>query len=333
MRLEPHRQLPRLEAALAGARHHVVQLQARGAEQLPRDVELYPRCRLELRILVVAQVHLLVAPGISHHAPAVARQIGAVDDQGADRALARRLFELVGPASVIGHDARVEEFRILRRRLVDDHQQHLAFDVHALEIVPAVFRRLDAIADEDDGRVDVDPGGLGLVVGHVVIAELQIQRTAVFRLQGGSRRRQCVHAGEFDLLQVAAAVPRRFQAVEREFRGDVLCRNVAAPRTGPAALEQVIRQKAHVRTNALGIDAPHGGRHVDGKPEFRGRVRARPCTGGQPRGNTQDERGRRERLHCSLPVDEMRKITASRAPQQVSSARLPSPRRRSVTPK
>ncbi len=112
--------------------------------------------------------------------------------------------------------------------------------------------------------------GLGLVVGDVVVAEFQVQRSAVFRLQGGGRRRQGVHAGEFDLLQIAAVVPRGLQAVQRKLRGDVLRRNVAAARAGAAALEQIVRQKTHMRADVLRVDAAHGGRHVGGQPQFRG---------------------------------------------------------------
>ena len=54
VRLQPHGQLTRLEAARAGQRHHVVQLETRRREQLPRHLQLDPGRRLELRIAIVA---------------------------------------------------------------------------------------------------------------------------------------------------------------------------------------------------------------------------------------------------------------------------------------
>ncbi len=266
------RQFPRLEPTCAGACHHLVQAESRGTEQLPRHIELYPRRRLELRIPVVAQVHLFTAPGIAHHPPAVAREIGTMNDQNSDRTLARRFLELVRPASVIGHSLRVEEFWILRRRLVDDHQQHLALDVHALEIVPAIFGRLDAVADENDGRIDIGAVRLSLVAGHVILAQFQVDGLSMLRLQGEARRGQCPHTGEFDLLHISAVVPRRSQSIQRKLRGDVLRRDVAAARTGAPPLEEIVRQEPHMRADAFRVDAPHRGGHIDGQPQVRCRV-------------------------------------------------------------
>src|ERR1039458_8981885 len=105
---------------------------------------------LELGFAVAGQVRLLIAPRVMHHLPAVAREVGTVDDQRAERPLAGRFLELVGPAPVIGQGLRVEEFWILRRRFVDEYQNDLALDVDAFVVVPAVLRRLDAVADEEE---------------------------------------------------------------------------------------------------------------------------------------------------------------------------------------
>ncbi len=240
VRREAHRQFPGLEFPRTRARQHVVEFQARRREQFARHVELYPRRGLELGVLIVGCVHLLVAPGTAHHAPPIAREIGAMNDQGADRALARRLFEFVGPTPVIGQRPRIEELGVFGRRLVHDDQHDLALDVHPLEVVPAILGCNDAVADEHDGRIDVHAVRLPLIAGHVVLAEFQLQRAAVLRVQGGGRCRQRVHAGELDFLQVAAVVARRLQAIQGELRGNVLRGDVAAAGTGAASLEQVV---------------------------------------------------------------------------------------------
>ena len=106
-----------------------------------------------------------------------------MDDESPDCTLARRFLELVCPSAVVGHRFGLEEVRVGGRRLVDDHQYHLALDVRAFEIVPAIFRRLYSISDEDDRRIDVDCVGLRLIVGDVVVAELEVQWCSVRRQQ------------------------------------------------------------------------------------------------------------------------------------------------------
>ena len=91
MRLEAHRQLARLEFARSRQRHHVLQLQARRLEDAPCRVELNPRGSLELGVMVVAQVHLLVAPGAAHDLPRVTGEVGAMNDERAHGAHARGL--------------------------------------------------------------------------------------------------------------------------------------------------------------------------------------------------------------------------------------------------
>ncbi len=242
---------------------------------MPRHVVLDPRCRLELRVLVVAEVNLLAAPGIAHHFPAIAGQIRAMNDQRANRPFARRLLEFVGPAPVISEGLPIEEFRILRGRLVHDHQHHLALDVHALVIVPGIFRRLDAVADKHDRRVDIDAVGLRLVADHEVIGELQGERVALRRLQRRRGGRLGLHADEIDSLQIAAVIAGGLQAVQRKLRRNVVGRNVAAACSGAAPLEQIIGQESHVRSDSPCVDALHC--RIDGG--WQPQLRRRPCRG------------------------------------------------------
>src|ERR1700753_2797963 len=136
--MEAPRQLARLEVAAVRGRHHVVELEPRRLEQLARHLELDPGRGLELGLMILSEIYALAAPRAPHDSPAIARKIGAVDDEGADRALARRLLELVGPAPVIRERLSLEEARILRGRLVDDHQRDLALEVDTLVAVPAI---------------------------------------------------------------------------------------------------------------------------------------------------------------------------------------------------
>ena len=101
-----------------------------------------------------------------------------MNDQHAQRAPACRFFELVGPSAVVGESLAVEKMIVIRWRLVDDDEQDFAFDVDALVIIPLILRRIDAVAHEDDGSVDVVARCTGLVLGHVVFAVLQVDGRA-----------------------------------------------------------------------------------------------------------------------------------------------------------
>ena len=58
-------------------------------------------------------------------------------------------------------------------RVIDQHHNDLAPDVHALEIVPPVFGRHDAIAHKNQVGFDVDRGFKALGPGHKVIGEFE----------------------------------------------------------------------------------------------------------------------------------------------------------------
>ena len=75
-------------------------------------------------------------------------------DHGADRALTRHFFELVGPPAVISHGLSAEStlpgFEI---RIIDQHHGDLAFQIDAFEVVPVAFRGLYAVTDEHQRRI------------------------------------------------------------------------------------------------------------------------------------------------------------------------------------
>ena len=92
----------------------------------------------------------------------------------AHRAFARCLFIFVGPAPVISQRLTLEEFCIVRRRLIHQHQQNFAFDIRTFVIIPVIFRSLDTITDIHNFCVDIGLRLLGLIISHVLIERLQI---------------------------------------------------------------------------------------------------------------------------------------------------------------
>src|SRR5262249_31539153 len=90
---------------------------------------------------------------------------GFVNDDRSRRSFLRSDLVFVSPAAVIGHRSALELllvelvriYGVGDRRVVDEHDDRLAFDVHAFKIVPAVFGSDDAVTNEDHVRI-LDPG-------------------------------------------------------------------------------------------------------------------------------------------------------------------------------
>jgi hypothetical protein len=164
-----------------------------------------------------------------------------MDDERTHSAHARGLLKLVRPAAVVGERPAGEELRIIRRRVADDAEDDLAFDVHTGVVIPAILWRGDAVADEDDRRIQRADRRERLVGGRIVVAELQQQRCATGWQQLEVRlRRYRLHADEVDLLQIGAVIATGLQSHERELRCNVLGCKLAAAQTGIAALEEVV---------------------------------------------------------------------------------------------
>src|ERR1700759_630796 len=102
-----------------------------------------------------------------------------MNDQRANCAFARRLLEFVGPAAVVGERVAAEEFGVVGRRVAYDAEDDFALYVDAGVVVPVELRGGGAVADEDDGRVDVGVWCEGLVGDYEVVAELQLHRAAL----------------------------------------------------------------------------------------------------------------------------------------------------------
>ncbi len=93
------------------------------------------------------------------YVPAVAGEVGLMDNERADGPLAGGLLEFVGPTAIVGKSFACKEVGIVGRRIADDAQDDLALDVFACVVVPLELGRGDAVADEDDGGVEGGGGG------------------------------------------------------------------------------------------------------------------------------------------------------------------------------
>ena len=147
-----------MEAALAGGFELFVEVEAAHGEELAGYVELDPAGGLEAGVGVVAEEGFFAGVGVLDDVPAVAGEVGAVDDERADGAFARGLLELVGPAAVVGEGLAGEELGVVGGWVADDAEDDFALDVDAGVVVPVVLGRGGAVADEDDGGVECGGG-------------------------------------------------------------------------------------------------------------------------------------------------------------------------------
>ena len=189
------------------------------------------------------------------YVPAVAGEVGAVDDEGADGSFAGGLLELVGPAAVVGEGFAGEEFGVVGGWVADDAEDDFAFDVDVGVVVPVVLGCGGAVADEDDGGVEGGGGGEGLVGDYEVVAEFQEDGLAGGGDEGeGGGVGDDFHADEVDLLEVGAVVAGGGEAVEGELRGDILGGELAAAQSGVAAFEEVVGDELVLGADVGGAD-------------------------------------------------------------------------------
>ena len=164
-----------------------------------------------------------------------------MDEEYAHRAPARRFFVFVRPASVVGQRLAFEELRIVRGRLVHQHEQHFPAHVRVFVVVPVVLRGMNAVADVNDGRVDVGLRLLRLVIRDVVVEDFQSHTRTARRHQRKRRflrRRDTDHR---DLLQIGAVVTHRLQTVKRKLGCYVFRSDISPTLPGTTSLEQIVR--------------------------------------------------------------------------------------------
>ena len=246
----------RLEVLVFGGGAQFIEVLAGGGEHLACGGIGHPALQAGADLAFGKLEALGVGPAVLHHAPAVRGRFVGVDQDRAGRTLARRFFKFVGPATVIGQAFAVEALRIRcrRHRVVHHHHQHLALQVHALEVVPAAFfRRHGAVADEHQVRVQ---RVIGLAVARApdpVRAELQRHSVAAGRDGDIALLWQRTHAGDLDRLAEAVAVAG-LEAHGQRLGLEVGDGQLAAALAGAAALEGVGRQEGHVRAQRRFLD-------------------------------------------------------------------------------
>ncbi len=331
MRLQTDRQLDGLEAGLAGGVDLFVQVEPGGSHQPARRIELDPARGFQRSERVALEVTFFDRLRVLHHRPRIAREVGAVDDQHARRAQTRGLFVLVGPASVVGQGLALEELLIVRGRLVHNHEQHFAFHVHALVVVPAIFRRIDAVAHEHDWSIDVGGRLAALVLDDEVGVVGERHGCPGFRHKSKFGRGFVgVHGIQVDFLKVGAVVARGLQPVQGELGRDVLRRQLRAALAGAAAFQQVACEKAHMGADVLGIDQ-RGGIARRGRNARHLWDGGNLCLGGNRQNNEQggaEKRGNAEQMRTPWASCNTRRVTtstrsASRPYSEIGSALCP----------
>ncbi len=245
-----------------GRLDELVEILARRGEQAARRRLGRPGLELDARLVARRQLELLAAPRGLHDLPRVAGRGGGVDDDRRRRALARGALVLVDPAAVVEAPLAGEE-RVVPVGVVVEHHEHLALQVDPLEVVPAVLRRLDAVADEDQLRVG-EPGRRTLDAGRadvlLVPGEIDVRRAGAEKAHfaGAALFRPTISKR---LLQVAVRA-RRLESDRLELRGEVGARELRRPgfpvpglRAGRAARKRIgpAREAASIVAAALSV--------------------------------------------------------------------------------
>ena len=171
-------------------------------------------------------------------------------------------------------------------RVVDEHEDRLALHIDALVVIPAVFRRDDAVADEDDvGVRDLRFGAIVARVRDVVVGELERDRLAPRRERRGRMRRV---ADQIDVLDVGAVGIAGLEAERLELALHVGDGLVLAGRARAASLERVVRKVLDVLEQASRRNGLRGGRRLGRGPGGVARA-GRSFGAGDDRGEARTE--------------------------------------------
>ena len=234
------------------------------------------------------------------------------------RALPRRLFELVGPAAVIGHRPALEERVVMgeEARIVDEDDDDFPLHVEARVIVPILLGRDDAVAHEDQRRAS--DGDVRAIVlrrhphGLVGIFE----RLGAVGARDGERgfRRIEGDRDRGNVLEIASFIAR-LETDALHLVGDPIGCAFARRRARPAALKTIVGNRLHTRREVRGID---GG----------GRLRMRRLGGhdgaGQGQRRGEQERRSQGRFHgnlCFGRILRLKRVDAIRTIERWLSAR------------
>ncbi len=257
--LELNGEIEGFEGALVGLVDGLIGGEPDGAEELVGDGVLDPGGGGEAGIGVAAQVAVLAGPAVLDHGPAVAGEVCAVDDEGGDGTVAAGFFKLIGPAAVVGEGFAFEEICIGGGWFVDDDDDGLALDVDAGVVVPVVFRRDDAVADEDEGDVEGGFVGVSLVVDDEVGAEGKVSGRGGFGAGAWNEVEVCLRGDGLDAderhrLQKRTVVASGLEAVGAEGVCDEIGGEDATGLAGASAFELVARELLYGGAEALWVD-------------------------------------------------------------------------------
>ena len=221
------------EALDRGCHRKRGEILTRAGEQGLGDRLLNPANGLALVQMIAGRILFQLRPGPArlHHAPAIRRRFGIMHDDRRRRAVPRCFLELIGPAPVIGHRATTEwpvQGHRAPVRIVDQNDHRLALHIDTGIIVPAAFRRVDAVADEYDVAVLDRNAGCDAIGRDDQILAIRSRHRC---LAAGKRQRRHVGGVDFHqrhVLEPAALIARLearlLEALDDIGRGFVLGR-------------------------------------------------------------------------------------------------------------
>ena len=170
------RQRHRLEAATSPRLDQLVEILAAGLHQAARGVLGRPALELDARLALGGQLELLAAPGRLHHLPRITRRRrGVHDDRRRRRHGARRSRTCRSSGRSTGASCRRTTSDPSPGSLLS-MTSTLPFTSDALEVVPLVLGRFDAVADEHQRRRSRSRrvARLHAGAGDVVVGQLEI---------------------------------------------------------------------------------------------------------------------------------------------------------------
>src|ERR1700723_458058 len=100
-----------------------------------------------------SQIKLFRAPAIPHHVPRISSPLRLMNNDATSRPQFRRLLKFVSPPPVISHSLAAKHPFIRHRRIINQNHYHFPAHIHALKIVPFIFRRLHSISNKHHLRL------------------------------------------------------------------------------------------------------------------------------------------------------------------------------------
>ncbi len=210
-----------------------------------------------------------------------------MDQKKAGRALAPRLFDLVGPPSVVGEDLAAENGRVLETGIVDQGDDDLSLRVEAGVVVPAELGCYDAVADEHQLATRGDAGVVPHRPEDIVVLPLEGHG----RGRGHLERRRRGERDDGYPLVIGAAVSHRLETEAPELGPDVFLGEDSAPGSRPPAFQRIVRQKLQMASQRLRAQRR-------GDPHSRARLLGRQDAEGKE-GDEDEQRERR--AHGRIP--------------------------------